>query len=257
MNDKKNKKIFISNIIGIVGLILFNIGMFLSFINFYYLMKEEDKLVTKKYNPELIDTNIIVDINIMSYINIPTYNQRLSGYRLGCEGVSLYMALQGLGYMNNYTLDQFMKTMPYANTPFDGYSGNPTIGHEGSNLGKRTTIYPHPLSKWAGIFASSIDLTGSSIDKLKEELTNGHILLVFVTTNWDKPVWKYYPWSINSKGEIENNHCLCVVGYNSNGDFLVNDCHDSRNGGNSGEYWVDGKLFASIYNERKYAIAVY
>ena len=51
-------------------------------------------------------------VKTLAHIVIPTYNQRTSGYRLGCEGVSLYMALRGLGYATNYSLDDFMNTMP-------------------------------------------------------------------------------------------------------------------------------------------------
>lgn len=196
-------------------------------------------------------------VKTLAHIVIPTYNQRTSGYRLGCEGVSLYMALRGLGYATNYSLDDFMNTMPKGETPYEGFSGNPTIGHFDENEGKRTTIYPEPLTKWASNFASSKNLTGASVDTLKKELKSGHVLLVYVTTAWQKPIWKKYTWSKTSKGEVENNHCLAVVGYNSNGDFLVNDCHDGRDDGRQGEYWVKAKTFNSIYNARKYAISVY
>lgn len=251
--NKEERIINISYIFTIIGTFFIGIGItyiFIKFINFSnpveHLFDNESSSLNNNLNPDII-----------SYIEIPTYNQKTTGYRLGCEGVSLYMALRGLGYISNYSLDDFMKTMPYGKTPFDGYSGNPKIGHDGENTGKRTTIYPNPLSKWAGEFASSKDLTGASIDDLKKELSEGHVLLVFVTTGWNNPIWKYYPWSIDKRGEIENNHCLCVVGFNSKGDFLVNDCHDGRVDGRQGEYWIDGNTFAKIYNKRKYAVAVY
>ena len=44
-------------------------------------------------------------------ISIPTYNQAKEGYILGCEGISLYMSLKGLGYINDYSVDRFMSTM--------------------------------------------------------------------------------------------------------------------------------------------------
>lgn len=194
---------------------------------------------------------------VLAHIKIPTYNQATTGYILGCEGVSLFMALKGLGYVDDMTIDEFMSTMPIGDTPFDGYMGNPKIGHTGENTGKRTTIYPEPLSKWASNYANSKDLTGATIDDLYKELDEGHVILAFVTSGWANPVWKVYPWSINEKGEIENNHCLTIVGYRSNGDFLVNDCHDGRSDGRQGEYWVSASKFASIYNARHYAISVY
>ena len=251
--NKEERIINVSYIFTIIGMFFICIGItyiFIKFINFNdsikYLSSSESSSLNNNLNPDVI-----------SYIEIPTYNQKTTGYRLGCEGVSLYMALRGLGYIPNYSLDDFMETMPYGKTPFDGYSGNPKIGHYGENTGKRTTIYPYPLSLWAGRFASSKNLTGASIDDLKKELSEGHVLLVFVTSGWKNPIWKYYPWSIDKRGEVENNHCLCVVGFNSKGDFLVNDCHDGRVDGRQGEYWIDGNTFAKIYNKRKYAVAVY
>ena len=193
----------------------------------------------------------------IAHIKIPTYNQKVVGYVLGCEGVSLYMALRGLGYASEYNIDQFMDTMPKGNTPFEGYMGNPKIGHYGENNNKRTTIYPEPLAKWARDYADANDLTGASVEKLKEELSEGHVVLAFVTGGWTSPIWKKYSWSTNEQGEVENNHCLAVVGYRSNGDFLVNDCHDGRVDGRQGEYWISGETFERIYNARKYAISVY
>ena len=167
------------------------------------------------------------------------------------------MALKGLGYIKDYTLDSFMNTMPYGSTPFEGYMGNPKIGHVGENSGKRTTIYPQPLANWASKFASATDLTGASIEDIKKELDAGHVVLAFVTSSWKDPIWKKYSWSISDAGEVENNHCLCIVGYRENGDFLVNDCHDGRKDGRQGEYWVSGSIFESIYNARHYAISVF
>lgn len=150
-----------------------------------------------------------------------------------------------------------MKTMPKGKTPFEGYMGNPKIGHIGENTGKRTTIYPEPLANWASKYATGKDLTGATIEDLKRELDEGHVILVFVTSGWKKPIWKKYSWSINPKGEIENNHCLTIVGYRSNGDILVNDCHDGRVDGRQGEYWVKADKFEEIYNLRNYAVSVY
>ena len=251
---KDNSKLLnISYFISIIGMIFICIGITPICIEFINTNVLESTIINKTFLKE----NEVHNTYILSYTEIPTYNQRVVGYRLGCEGISLYMALKGLGYIDNYSIDSFMDTMPYASNPFYGYSGNPKIGHFGENEGKRTTIYPEPLSKWAGKFASTKNLTGASIDDLKNELLQGHIIILFVTHNWNKPSWKHYPWSIDNRGEIENNHCLCVVGFNSNGDFLVNDCNDGRKKGFQGEYWVKKELFEYTYNLRKYAISVY
>ena len=260
----------ISFTLGIIGLNKTNT----SSVDSLVIMEASDSI---KFNEEpIIDTLLLVEaakevkIEIKEekkeiskapvtkvHIKIPTYNQAVTGYILGCEGVSLYMALKGLGYMNNMSLDEFMKTMPKGNTPFEGYMGNPKIGHIGENTGKRTTIYPEPLAKWASSYANAKDLTGATIEDLYKELDEGHVILAFVTSGWAKPVWKHYSWSITDKGEVENNHCLTIVGYRSNGDFLVNDCHDGRRDGRQGEYWISVSKFSEIYNARHYAISVY
>lgn len=258
--NKTRKMIIIALILAIIGIISVTFG--LSNIFFSFMSIEDPN------NTEHLDKQILMasfnsrnskkeDNLVLAYTKIPTYNQATSGYPLGCEGISLYMALKGLGYIKNYSIDEFMDTMPIGKTPFEGFMGNPKIGHVGSNLGKRTTIYPSPLAKWAKKYASSNDLTGASIDTLKKELDSGHVLVVFVTTAWKNPRWKKYSFSQTSLGEIENNHCLCVVGYRENGDFLINDCHDGRVDGRQGEYWISKEKFERIYNYRKYAISVY
>lgn len=247
-------------VILISGIFSVTIGFSLALFDGIYAPGEDEIVMNSNYQFNVVtvtDNNNQNDSMVMSYTSIPTYNQKKEGYHLGCEGVSLFMALKGLGYIENYTIDEFMDTMPYGNNPYQGFWGNPTIGHYGENAGKRTTIYPGPLSKWANQFATAEDLTGASIDDLKKELSEGHVLLVFVTTAWKNPIWKKYPWSINPKGEVENNHCLTVVGFNSNGDFLVNDCHDGSKDNRQGEYWVKADVFAKIYNARKYAVSVY
>ena len=258
--SKGKKAILIAIVLAITGIVSITFG--LSNI-FYSFMDAENPNDTIAQSKQMLITNLSLktskkdDNMISAYTKIPTYNQKVSGYPLGCEGVSLFMALKGLGYIKNYSVSQFMDTMPIGKTPFEGFMGDPKMGHVGKNLGKRTTIYPEPLAKWARKFAESKDLTGASIDMLKKELDEGHVLVVFVTTAWKSPHWKKYSFSRNPLGEIENNHCLCVVGYRENGDFLINDCHDGRVDGRQGEYWVSKDKFEKIYNLRKYAISVY
>ena len=185
-------------------------------------------------------------------ITLPTYNQGVYGYPLGCEGVSAYMALKGLGYMDGIGIHDFMDTQPTGKTPETGFMGDPRVGHYGVNEGKRTTIHPAPLAKWMNGYGKTRNISGSSVSELKAELRKGRAVIVYVTTAWRDPVWKDYPWG----REIENNHALCVVGYRGDGDFLVNDCHDGREDGRTGEYWIDGDTFAYLYNQRHFAVAV-
>lgn len=186
------------------------------------------------------------------HININTYSQNRNGYPLGCEGVSLYMALKGLGYCNNVSIRQFMNTMPKGSNPYKGYMGNPRIGRGGSNKGKRTSIYPGPLTKWANRYGHAKNLTGASVSTLKKELDKGHVIVLWATSGWNRPYWKRWSWSKTKKGEVTNNHCICVVGYYSDGSFLINDC-----GYHYGEYRVSAGRFKSVYNARHFAVSVY
>ena len=186
------------------------------------------------------------------HININTYSQNRHGYPLGCEGVSLYMALKGLGYCNGVSLRSFMNTMPKGSNPYKGYMGNPRIGRGGSNRGKRTSIYPGPVTKWANRYAHAKNLTGASVSTLKKELDKGHVIVLWATNGWNRPYWKRWSWSRTKKGEVTNNHCICVVGYYSDGSFIINDC-----GHHYGEYRVSASRFRSVYNARRFAVSVY
>ena len=137
-------------------------------------------------------------------------------------------------------------------TPYEGYMGDPSKGRGGVNEGKRTSIYPEPLTKWAAGFASASNLTDAPVETLIEEIKAGHVVLLYATSGWNAPSWEVYPWSITEKGEVTNNHCVCVVGVYEDGSILINDC-----GYHLGEYKVSAKKFKSIYEARGFAVSVY
>lgn len=183
-------------------------------------------------------------------IKIPTYNQHKAGYPRGCEGVSLYMALRGKGYLKGVSLKQFMKTMPKSKSnPKYGYVGDPTKSASArANRGKRTTIYPAALAKWGRVYGEVESLKGKSTAALKKELKAGNPIVVWVTGGWKKPRWGTWSWGRS----VTNNHALCLVGYNTKTKkYLVNDCSGGR-----GEYWVSKSKFEGIYNARKFAVVV-
>lgn len=187
--------------------------------------------------------------HVKTRIIIPTYNQKKEGYPLGCEGVSLYMAMRGMGYLEDMDLKSFMKTMPHADNPLFGYWGDATKGRK-FNGDKRTTIYPEPLSSWGSKYSDGhvVNGSGSTVEQLKEELDLGHPIVVYVTSGWSKPKWKNYSFG----SAVTNNHVVCLVGYNESGDYLINDCSGSRNG----EYWISQDLFENCYNVRHMAVIV-
>lgn len=185
-------------------------------------------------------------------ISIPTYSQHKYGYPKGCEGVSLYMAMRGKGYLKGMSLKSFMNSMPLTETnPNYGFVGDPTKGSGRVNTGKRTTIYPKPLAKWGSQYGKIESLQGKSLTTLKAELRKKNPIVVWMTTSWETPQWKKYSWGKS----VTNNHAICLVGYSTRtGSYLVNDC-----GGKTkvrGTYWVSKNQFEKIYNARKYAVVV-
>lgn len=183
-------------------------------------------------------------------VSIPTVSQHKNGYPKGCEGVSLYMALKGKGYLSGVSLDSFMASMPRAtDNPNLGYVGDPTGKDKAGNAGKRTTIHPKPVCNWiSSKYTGNIhNLQGADVSRLKKELRAGHPCVVWVTSGWNTPKWKTYSWGRT----VSNNHALCLVGYNESKGYLINDC-----GSHLGEYWVSKAKFEKCYNARKYAVSI-
>lgn len=189
--------------------------------------------------------------NFKTYtVDIPTYSQHKNGYPKGCEGVSLYMAMKGKGYLENMSLKEFMNTMPKSSSnPNKGFVGDPTkSGTASINVGKRTTINPKPLTTWGSMYGNVLNYQGKSITSLKNEIKKGNPIVVYVTVSWNTPRWKKFSWG----KEVTNNHAVCLVGYKElTGEYLINDC-----GKHLGTYWVSKNQFESIYNVRKYAVVV-
>ena len=185
-----------------------------------------------------------------AYVSIPTYNQCSNGYINGCEGFSLYMCLRGKGYAQNVTVGQFMATMPRAKTnPNYGFVGDPTKGWNAPvNRGKRTTIFPAPLTVWANRYGNAQNITGASYQTLMTELDRGNPIVIWVTYKWQTPIWRNYAWG----SAVTNGHVIALVGYNTDtGKWLVNDPYYGY-----GEYWVNHSLLANTWASRRYAVVV-
>ncbi len=187
--------------------------------------------------------------DIVVWNHIPTVDQGITGYPLGCEGVSLYMMLRGKGYAFGLTLDHFMRSMPIAPTPETGYMGDPKRDRA-YNGAKRTTIYPKPAADWVKRFCNGrcYDISGASPYRLKKELLAGNSIGVYITGGFTEAVWKKYPWG----RDVTNNHFLCVVGYTTEGDYIINDCA----AGVHCEYLLRKDVFERSYAYRKKAVVI-
>ena len=182
----------------------------------------------------------------VSYVllNAPYINQNSSGYPMGCEAASLLQALQKKGYAKNYNLKSFIKEMPLSsnNNPNNGFAGKPD--RIMNNVYQ--SIYAKPLAQWGNKYGKVADISGSSVETLKDELRKGNPVVVYVTGNYAKPDYGKYWWGTG----IDNAHIVTLDGYNeSNNTYHISDP-------NSGKYWVSASKFEASYNLRKSAVVV-
>ena len=171
-------------------------------------------------------------------LNVPNYNQYAEGYPDGCEGVSLFQALQYKGYLGGMSLHNFMYTIPTSTNPFYGYAAS----------GGYAAIFPTPLANWGKGYSGGMtfDISGSSFDSVLEEVKNGNPVVAYVTTYYTPPTWRNYPFGPN----LYNNHAVTLDGY----DRINNLVHVSDPV--SGSKWMDMFTVANVYDARKYAVVV-
>ncbi|RFB15435.1 hypothetical protein DZB84_12315 [Bacillus sp. HNG] len=176
-------------------------------------------------------------------LKVPYLNQYLANAPMGCEAAALLQALQYKGYAKNYSLGSFLKEMPV------DQEGNPNNGFGGTPYkivsGVYQSIYPAPLSKWGSKYGSVSNITGSSVENLKNQLENGNPVIVYVTMNWGSPQYGQYFWGTG----IDNAHVMTLTGY-KDGYYHVTDPA-------AGKYWVKASSFEASYNLTKYAVVVY
>lgn len=184
--------------------------------------------------------------SVASYIllNAPYINQNGAGFPMGCEAASLLQALQQKGYAKNYNLKNFIKEMPMSpnNNPNNGFSGRPDVIKP--NI--YHSIYAKPLTQWGNKYGKVADISGSSVETLKDELRKGNPVVVYVTGNYASPRYGKYWWGTG----IDNAHVVTLDGFNeSNNTYHISDP-------NSGKYWVSASKFEASYNLRKSAVVV-
>ncbi|GCF93095.1 hypothetical protein NRIC_09860 [Enterococcus florum] len=128
------------------------------------------------------------------------------------------------------------------NNPNNGFSGKPddikpNIYH---------SIYAKPLAQWGNKYGNVADISGTSVDGLKNELRKGNPVVVYVTGNYAKPIYGNYWWGTG----IDNAHIVTLDGFNqSNNTYHISDP-------NAGTYWVSASRFEASYNLRKSAVVV-
>lgn len=179
--------------------------------------------------------------NEMVLLNVPYINQYQVG-EMACEASSLLEALHFKGYATNYNLASFIQTMPIS------ASGNPNEGFGGSYqtvvANVFQSIYPAPLATWGQRFGNVRNISGASLEDLKQQLRAGNPVVVYVTMHFAAPQYHQYFWGTG----IDNSHVMTLDGF-KNGYYHVVDPA-------AGSYWVLANSFAYSYNLTRYAVVV-
>ncbi|WP_430618135.1 C39 family peptidase [Enterococcus sp. DIV1054d] len=177
-------------------------------------------------------------------LGVKNYNQYALGAPSGCEGASLLQALQYKGKITNWSLTQFLNTIPKST------NGNPNTGFVGSpfveNSWTYSAIYPAPLTTWGQKYGNVQNISGSSMNILLNEVKSGNPVVTWVTINFQPIRWGNWNFGVAAN----NNHAVTLDGYNKGS----NQVHVSDP--ISGSYWLSRTTFENIYNARKYAVVV-
>ena len=177
-------------------------------------------------------------------LGVKNYNQYALGAPSGCEGASLLQALQYKGKLTNWSLTQFLNTIPKSpnGNPNNGFVGSPFV----ENSWTYSAIYPAPLTTWGQKYGNVQNISGSSMNTLLNEVKNGNPVVAWVTINFQPIRWGNWSFGVAAN----NNHAVTLDGYNKGS----NQVHVSDP--ISGSYWMSRTTFENIYNARKYAVVV-
>lgn len=177
-------------------------------------------------------------------LGVKNYNQYVLGAPSGCEGASLLQALQYKGKITDWSLRQFLNTIPKSpnGNPNNGFVGSPFV----ENAWTYSAIYPTPLTSWGKKYGNIQNISGSSMNTLINEVKNGNPVVAWVTINFQPIRWGQWNFGVAAN----NNHAVTLDGYNKSS----NQVHVSDP--ISGSYWMSRTTFENIYNARKYAAVV-
>lgn len=175
-------------------------------------------------------------------LNVPYINQYHQVGEMAYEASSLLEALHFKGYATNYSLASFIQTMPIS------ASGNPNEGFGGSYqtvvANVFQSIYPAPLATWGQKFGNVRNISGASLEDLKQQLRAGNPVVVYVTLHFAAPKYHQYFWGTG----IDNSHVMTLDGFKPGYYHVVDPAADS--------YWVLENSLAYSYNLTRYAVVI-
>lgn len=204
---------------------------------------------------EMLDLNIALKqleeneekIRLAWIINeIPYVSQNNNKVYNGCEAASMLMALQYKGYLKDVSLNQVATDMPKSDTnPHDGFIRNI---YEKTKDNVPHWIAPDALTNFARSYSGNseiYDLTGTSFDKLIEEVKLGNPVIIYITSgtlnNLNTPIW------VPFEEAPKNLHVGVLKGYNPiSKQVLVSNPWTFNNEGDN--YYSIDKI-TEIYNE--------
>ena len=189
----------------------------------------DDKINETEENvsQEVINT---IEIPTSIKLDVPLINQLPELYN-GCEITSLTMMLNYIGIdVDKLTLADEVKKDP---TPIVRSGdvitswGDPQYGFVGSisgNTGVGYAVYPEPLIPLINDYTDDrgVNLTGKSLDTLKQYLASDHPIIVWVTADWTMP--SFITWTKNDKTihSTFSEHAVLLTGFDEDY-FYFND----------------------------------
>ena len=207
-----------------------------------YLETVRDYIQTRERKEELerAYVNAIANANV-EISGIPYISQTANKVYNGCEAASLLMALKSKGFAQNYDLVTFANAMPkHESDPHQGFVNSI---FDVAPLDVAHWIAPDALASFGSRFATTKNISGSSVDDIKQYLDNGIPVIIYGTYKFED----VKTWS----GEVPLNlHVMLATGYNKiTGNVIINDPW-------SGKITVEKDKFEKIYNVLKYAVIV-
>lgn len=178
------------------------------------------------------------------HLDIPYYNQLDASAPNGCEATSLYMALKYKKKIN-VDLTTFIKNQPKGDTPYLGFSGDPfSVGKDRNDY---YAIFPSALARYGENYNPCYDISGYSLQEMKEQLANDHPIVVWLTSGMNDVKTKDYYF-----GHVTSNlHIILLSGYDDNQKlFHILDPIDKTITS------IDYEQFQKIYSNMQFSMSV-
>lgn len=175
--------------------------------------------------------------------NVPYINQHKLGYPMGCEAASGTMLLRYYGY--DVSMADVVAAVPsgkgkyqigdtwYAADPFEEFVGDPRNTSSEGAYGCFAKPLATGMSKFAGDRVT--DISGCTVEELFRHISQGRPAVIWGASNeatlTDGVSWQCVDKNGKSTGkyfqEIKREHCMVLVGYDSEYVYLNDPSHNA------------------------------